>query len=59
MSLKRLNVKKIKAYLFFRNPLPKISTLPFGQKGCAYYEWAQYVILPEKNLNPILEDEHG
>ena len=47
-AYKRLNVEKNKGYLFFRNPLPKISTFLLGQKGCAYYgksayyEWAQY-----------------
>ena len=55
MSRKRLNVEKNTGYLFFRNPpLPLISTLSLGQKGCAYYgesayyecayyEWAQYL----------------
>ena len=38
MTLKRLNVEKNTDFLFFRNPpLPIISTLTLGQKGCAYY----------------------
>ena len=50
MSNKRLNVEKIQAIFFFRNPpLPQISRFSLGQKGCAYYEksafyeWAQYI----------------
>ena len=56
MSLKRLNVEKNTGYLFFRNPLLKISTFSLGQKGCAYYgesayyeyaycKWVQYVVM--------------
>ena len=42
MSLTRLNVEKNTGYLFFRNPLLKISTIALGLKECAYYGKCAY-----------------
>ena len=57
MSLKRLNVEKNTAHLFFpKSSFPQIRTFSLGQKGCAYYgesayyeyaycKWVQYVVM--------------